>query len=454
MNFVIPAGIFTVLAVFWCMANLSRSKEIRALRRARAQARTVLMTFAQAAMAQDSIAQIVVVAGKVAARIFGAQRLLLLEEDEEGRPTSFPVSVPDLIGDGRVLTPLTDTNHQGVLAWCRHNCAITFASDLRSGLGGPMNGRLRAMMDSCSIDVIMPLVHHGELLALLGLSIKREPSQLDRELLRIFQLEVTAACANVHLHHEVSHLHSLVDEVNVAAGLDLSMIPKQMSGTMGKFQWRGHFISADQAGSDFWDMYPLSLGRVLVVVGDSVGRKLAGAMVSAVVKSCCDQIIADKGESLTPGEILSVLNTSLFRATHPALASCSVALLDPMRSKMTYANAGHQLPYCLHKSKDELAIRVLQGTGPLLGDLLDPQFKVHTAQLSNSDALVFLTDGLLAARDAQGDSFGYRRFHKLLRQQRSTDPEGLRKAILAGISAHSSEAQLRDDQALLIVKWA
>jgi serine phosphatase RsbU (regulator of sigma subunit) len=454
MSFAIPAGAFVVLAVVWGMANVARSKEILALRQARAQSRTVLTTFAQVAMAHNSINQIAIVAGEVASKIFGAQRLLVLEEDAEGRPVSVPLTASHADGDGRVLTPPVETSDSGLLAWFRANPATIFDSDLKSGVGGHMSSRLQAMVDTCSVDVIMPLVHHGEVLAILGLSIDRSPSHLDRELLRIFRLEVTAACANVHLHHEVSHLHSLVDEVNVATGLDLSMIPKEMSGTMGKFKWCGHFSSADQAGSDFWGTYPLSGNRVLVVMGDSVGRKLAGSMVSAAVKSCCDQIIADKGDSLNPAEILSILSASLFRATHSALASCVVAILDPTRSQVTYANAGHQLPYCLRAGKEGLTINVLQGTGPMLGDLLEPKFQMHTARLSNSDSLVFLTDGLLAPRDAQDDAFGYRRLHRLLRHQTSNDPETLREAIVASISAHSADPQLRDDQAMLIVKWA
>jgi serine phosphatase RsbU (regulator of sigma subunit) len=227
-----------------------------------------------------------------------------------------------------------------------------------------------------------------------------------------------------------------------------------MSGRVGKFKWHGHYSSAEQAGSDFWGIYPLAGNRVVIVVGDSVGRRLAGAMVSASVKSCCDQVIAEMGESLTPGELLSILNTSLFQATQSALASCFVAILDPTRSQISYANAGHVLPYRVRKGKEGLALTVLQGTGPLLGDLMDPAFPVHKEQLSNADSVIFLTDGLLAQRDARGDSYGYRRFHKLLKAQATTDPADITKAVLAGIAAHSADDKLRDDQALLVVKWA
>jgi serine phosphatase RsbU (regulator of sigma subunit) len=454
MNIALPIGALIVLGVVWGMASVSRSKEIRRLRRARAQARTVLTSFARTAMGQNSQNHIVGLAGEVATKLFGAKGLYLISEDANGQATSVAVSDPVVPGDEVSFPPLDSAAPGGPIGWFPDNPAIVFKSDLTSGKNSEMSVRLGAMMSGSAVDVLLPLVHNRELLAIVGLAIGRTPSDLDRELLRIFKLEVTAACANVHLHHEVSHLHSLVDEVNVATGLDLSLIPKEMSGRVGKFAWHGHYRSAEQAGSDFWGMYPLSANRLLVVVGDSVGRRLSGAMVSASVKSCCDQVVADKGASLTPGDILSILNASLFRATHSALASCSVTILDPMRSQLTYANAGHLTPYRLRKNKDGLGLTVLPGTGPLLGDLMTPEFKVHREQLSNSDTVVFLTDGLLAPRDTQGSSFGYRRFHKLLKRQASTDPKAMKEAVLASINAHSADQKLRDDQALLIVKWA
>lgn len=453
MSLVLPIGALVVLGAVWGMASVSRSKEILRLRSARAQARTVLTNFAQTAMAQNSLSHIVSVAGEVTSKIFGAAGLLLLNEDEKGNPTSSSVAFPQVPGDGTSSADIASPS-ASLLRWFPRDPGIIYASDVGAGRSTEDTERLSAMMVSCRVDVLVPLVHNGELLTVLGLTIGREPSDLDRELLRIFRLELTAACANVHLHHEVSHLHSLVDEVNVATGLDLALIPKDMTGRVGKFKWNGHYRSAEQAGSDFWAMYPLSDNRVLIVMGDSVGRRLAGAMVSASVKSCCDQVIEDKGASLTPGDILDILNASLFRATHSALASCCVAILDPQRSQMTYANAGHLQPYRLRKGKDGLTLGVLQGTGPLLGDLMNPEFKVQREQLSNADTVVFLTDGLLAPRNAKGESFGFRRFHQLLKRQTSTDPKAMQDSVLAAIEVHSEDQKLRDDQALLIVKWA
>jgi len=67
---------------------------------------------------------------------------------------------------------------------------------------------------------------------------------------------------------------------------------------------------------------------------------------------------------------------------------------------------------------------------------------------------VLLTNGLLDTRDASGASFGYRRFHKLLKAQQSANPEALRDAVLQAIATHGKSRPgqgVADDQALLVL---
>ena len=434
-----------VLAVLWFVATTVRSKRLTAMRQARADARVALTRFAQAATKEESVGEIVAAAVTVAGTIFKAHRFVLVQEDDNGWVASQPVGPPP---------PPVPTVVRGLFAWFKHNPLIACEVDLPKARFGAMRSPLKALMDTYAFDVVMPLVYRDELIALMGMAMDRKPNHLERDLLRTFRLEVTAACANVRLHHEAAHLSSLAEEVDLANSIELAMVPDKMDGDEGRMHWAGHFDAAGKAGSDFWGIYPLEGDRVMVVVGDAVGKDLAGTLVSAVVKSCCDQVFSQRPKELDPGRLLAMLNDSLYRPTRPALASCSAVIFDPGRSLVSYANAGHLPPYRAHAQREGLEVNVLKGTGPLLGDLKNPDFQVHSQPLSSADTFLFLTDGLLAPRDAKGDSYGYRRFHRLLRRQDSADPQALRTAILSGIASHSSETKLWDDQALLLVKYS
>jgi serine phosphatase RsbU (regulator of sigma subunit) len=340
---------------------------------------------------------------------------------------------------------------RGLFAWFKHNPFIASEVDLPKGRFGAMRSPLAELMDLYAVDVIMPLVDRDRLLAVIGLALDRKPSILERELLRVFRLEATAACANVRLHHQAAHLVSMAKEVDLASSIELAMVPDTMNGQAGHFHWAGHFAAAGQAGSDFWGIYPLEQGRMMLVMGDAVGTDVAGTMVSAVVKSCCDEIFERRPKELDPARLLTMLNDSLFRPNRPALTSCFAALFDPVRQTVFYSNAGHIPPYRVRPEGDGLALGVLRGTGPLLGDVSHPGFEVHSIPLQPGDTFLLLTNGLLAPRDASGSEFGFRRLQHLLAQQDSADPEHLRACVLEALEAHSVSRRLFDDQALVIV---
>ncbi len=453
MSFGIAIGVFLCLAVVWGVGNVMRSKKIVALRAQRARVRKDLTEFARAATRENGISEIVSLAAEVAANSFGAHRVVLLLEDETGWVASQPVGPPP---------PPLPPGLSGLFGWFKHNPSIASESELSRGRFGAMRTPLRLLMDTYAVDLIMPLVHHGKIFAVVGMAVDRAPTILDRELLRIFRLEVTAACANVRLHFEASHLFSLTEEVDMANSIELAMVPENLSGGAGPFHWSGHFKAAGKGGSDFIGIYPVSERSVMVVIGDAVGYELAGTMVSAVVKSCCDEVMRLAPRETSPAALLETLNASLYRANRPALASCLAMLFDAEAKTVTYSNAGHLQPYSVQAAaaptpKHGADVGVLKGAGALLGDLERPEFKLCTAPLDKTGCFVLLSDGLLAPRDGAGNDYGYRRFHRLLKTLPCDDPQAVRDGILGAIATHSpagsaKEKSVPDDQALLVVK--
>ncbi len=453
MSFAIAGGVLFVLMVAWAAGNAARAKKIVELRAQRARVRKNLTEFARNATRENSISDIVSLAAEVASNSFGAHRVVLLLEDEMGWVASQPVGPPP---------PPLPEGLSGLFGWFKHNPSIASESELARGRFGAMRTPLRLLMDTYAIDLVMPLVHHGKVFAVVGMAVDRAPTPLDRELLRIFRREVTAACANVRLHFEASHLFSLTEEVDMANSIELAMVPDTLSGASGAFSWSGHFKAAANGGSDFIGIYPISASELMVVIGDAVGYELAGTMVSAVVKSCCDEVMRLAPSETDPAALLTKLNASLYRANRPALASCLAVRFDAKAGTVSYANAGHLRPYSLRGAQVPTArkstdVEVLGGSGPLLGDLATPNFALRTAALDPGRAFILLNDGTIAPRSVGGDAFGYRRLHRLFAGQTQREAQSIRDSILEAISAHtggvaSKQLSVPDDQALLVVQ--
>jgi serine phosphatase RsbU (regulator of sigma subunit) len=64
--------------------------------------------------------------------------------------------------------------------------------------------------------------------------------------------------------------------------------------------------------------------------------------------------VAQALDSSSPGEVLARVNETLVaRIPSNTFVTCFYAILDPKRGTLSYANAGHDLPYLHHSGECE-----------------------------------------------------------------------------------------------------
>ncbi|MBT8495860.1 MAG: serine/threonine-protein phosphatase [Deltaproteobacteria bacterium] len=441
----IGAVLAGILVLVWLVTMLARrNRSGGGIDEVSPRVREALTVFAEQSLELPSVEEILFFASEAAKSIFGVGRIVVLERG--GDDGGWEASVPRQDELGAV-----PSNLSGLFGWFVHNSAIASRSELGESRFGAMRRPLGALLDQYDIDVVMPLVERGRLLASIGFKLGRAPTDRQRLAMRLFRLAATAACANVRLHREAAHLVTLAKEVDLASAVQLALAPERPEGQDGAISWAGHYQAAGDASSDFWATYPIGGERVLVIIGDAVGRELAGAMVSAVVKSCTDTMFEQAPGQLAPSVLLESLNRALYRSSRPAQTSCFAALFDPHSGRMDYANAGHVIPYQLRFSGSGVTLGALIGSGPMLGDTEDATYKVNSLPLTGSASFVFFTDGLTKVRDSAGKEFRDRRLQRLLQSQGSNDARAIRDAIVAAAETHRGEGSLRDDLALVVV---
>lgn len=430
-----------VLAAGAALAWVALFAFVRPAGGARGGAARALAAFAEQSLELDSIERVLAAAADTARQQFGAPRAVAFvhavtsdgwDAYAEGQePTAVPVAL------------------SGVFGWFRHNPVVAARGDLGAARFGAMRGPLAQLMDAYGVDLVVPLVHRGHLLAALGLALGRRPNVAERAALDDFRLLATAACANVRLHREASHVISLAREVDLAAAVQAALVPPQSEGAHGDVTWAGYFRAAGEAGSDFWSVYPVG-ARTLVVIGDATGAGLAGSMVSAVVKSCCDAIVEAHGDQVEPASLLGALNRALWRPDKPAHMTAFAALIDPRERTARYANAGHPFPY---RVGTQGTLSVFHGAGPVLGDELQSRYPTQEMALVPGDLVVFYTDGLVDVRGEDGKPFGDRRLQKLLATSAEMSARGLRDRIVSDVDRLARAGGVEDDLALVVVRF-
>jgi serine phosphatase RsbU (regulator of sigma subunit)/predicted ester cyclase len=213
------------------------------------------------------------------------------------------------------------------------------------------------------------------------------------------------------LEQQMRERERVEQELRVARHIQQASLPKEVPELEG-WQTTPYYQPAREVGGDFYDFFELEDGRVGVVVGDATGKGVPAALVVTATYSMLRAVAQALG-SFSPGEVLAQVNeTLLARIPTNMFVTCFYAILDPKSGNLTYANAGHDLPYLRHGDEAE----ELRARGMPLGLMSGMSYEEGEASLRQEDDVLFYSDGLVEAHDPKGEMFGFPRLRALVAQ--------------------------------------
>jgi serine phosphatase RsbU (regulator of sigma subunit) len=210
------------------------------------------------------------------------------------------------------------------------------------------------------------------------------------------------------LKQEARARERIEQELSVARRIQHASLPEAVPVSEG-WEIAPRYRPAREVGGDFFDFLELEDGRLGLVVGDATGKGVPAALM---MSTTCGMLRAvAQGSDYSPGEVLQRVNEALF-ARIPAnmFVTCFYGVLDPKSGSLTYANAGHDLPY-LRRGGDAEELRA---RGMPLGLMPGMSYEEKETILAPGDSTLFYSDGLVEAHDPQGEMFGFPRLRKLI----------------------------------------
>jgi serine phosphatase RsbU (regulator of sigma subunit)/predicted ester cyclase len=199
-------------------------------------------------------------------------------------------------------------------------------------------------------------------------------------------------------------------ELRVARRIQQASLPDEVPELEG-WQISPYYQPAREVGGDFYDFHLLSEGRLGLVVGDATGKGVPAALVMSTTCGML-QAVSQTLDSSSPGEVLSRVNeTLLARIPQNMFVTCFYAILEPESASLSYANAGHDLPY-LHRCSG--TAEELRATGMPLGLMPEMGYEEKQTTLEAGEAALFYSDGLVEAHDPKGEMFGFPRLQELV----------------------------------------
>ena len=189
-------------------------------------------------------------------------------------------------------------------------------------------------------------------------------------------------------------------ELAAARSVQELMIPHEQVKTPG-FDVESVYTPAAEVGGDFFHLASTPDGGLLVVIGDVAGKGLKAAMSVSMLMG-----VLRSADARNPAKILEAMNKALVGSE--SFTTCQAAWFGPS-GELVIANAGHLPPY-LNSQELELP------GGLPIGVVPSVTYEEVRLFLHPGDRVLFMSDGVVEARQPSGELFGFDRIHNLSNQ--------------------------------------
>lgn len=244
-------------------------------------------------------------------------------------------------------------------------------------------------------------------------------------------------------------LEKVSQEIQIAGQIQASFLPNQFPNIPG-WQLAVTLEPAGGLSGDFFDLIPLSRGRLGIVIADVADKGLGAALYMALCRTLL-RTYAFEYQS-RPDLVLSEANERILQDARANLfITTFYGVLDPAEDLLIYANAGHNPPF-LVTSQGENKLFALARTGMPLGIEPDSSWERRSIKFSPGDKLILYTDGVTEAQDNEGGFYDESLLVKCIMKNAKGSAFLLQDTILQEVKDFANGAPQTDDITLMILE--
>ena len=219
---------------------------------------------------------------------------------------------------------------------------------------------------------------------------------------------------------------------------------------MPGWQFAATYQAAHIVGGDFYDFYdlpgkPERLGLVIADVADKgVPAALFMALSRTIIRTTA---LSGRGPA---SALLRANGLILNDSASDLFLSAVYAALEVETGRLVYANAGHNRPLWYRAATgyiDELPAR-----GTILGVIDEIRMEERRLDVAPGDVLVFYTDGITEAVNAEGEFYDEERLRRTLAAHSHESAQQILDAIIGALESFIGDTEPADDITCVVVK--
>mgnify|MGYP001209379358 CR=1 FL=1 len=317
------------------------------------------------------------------------------------------------------------------------------------------DGSLASLAPECVPSVlegiaVVPLRYHGVDTGLCLLFNPATGQAVSREVaarLQSFGMLGAALLHRLRLEAIQAVSRSRERELQIAGTIQERLLPRSAPVTAG-YSYAWVLLTAQTIGGDYLDVFEARPGSVRGIVADAAGHGINSAMLMSSFRATYRAKAAD-----TPVHTLSaLLNDVVVDEVGPTgmFITAVVYELDCATRRVRVTSAGHT-PSLLFRARTG-KVETLGSDGPPFGFMAGMEYQSAELQLERGDVLLFYTDGISEAANADLDMYGEERLTAVLQEHARGTAEDLLQAIQDDVQRFCGRRRFEDDLSLSVVR--
>ncbi len=300
--------------------------------------------------------------------------------------------------------------------------------------------------------ILFPLIARGEMVGALGVDQGSNSHRFSGEEMRVLTgiaNQAAVAIERARLDEQAEEKKRLDHELHLAHQIQASFLPRHPPHLPG-YDIGAAWYAAREVSGDFYDLIPLSHGRLGLVIADVSDKGFPAALFMGLTRTIIRTMAIGKP---SPREAMERANDVIIAdAQSDMFVTAFYGVLDTTDGSILYVNAGHNPPLLYHRAKHTLTPLPEHGIAlGIIPNLEQPQ--AHT-QLREGDLIVLYTDGITDALNQAEEEFGVARLGAVILEHADKTAQAVTDEILRAVEEFTQDTAQFDDLTLVVVKRA
>ena len=302
--------------------------------------------------------------------------------------------------------------------------------------------------------LLSPLRHAGKDLGVLVVARRHEDGVFTANDFAVFRSvaeQSSFAIGNARIHREAHEKRAMEGELQNAREVQRVLLP-QGDPVVAGFRISGTNLPARIISGDYYDYIELGDRKFGIAIADVSGKGVSAGLLMAMCRSVLRSVAPGRN---SPSEVLAAVNRQLYPDIREDMfISMAYGILDEAGGRLIISRAGHD-PALLFRHESE-KVELLRSPGLALGvdggSVFERVTKDQEVELFPGDCVLFYTDGMREAVDANDEEYGMERMSEVFRSAAPMGAEMVISRMQEELRQFTGEGPQMDDVTLVVIE--